>query len=43
MTTYNTGMKMTDRNVDASMPPATAVPTDSVPAQEWRERLLAMR
>ena len=28
MTTYSTGMKMIDRNVDASMPPATAVPTE---------------
>ena len=26
--TYSTGMKMIDRNVDASMPPATAVPTE---------------
>ena len=28
MTTYSTGMKTIDRNVDASMPPATAVPTE---------------
>ena len=28
MTTYRTGMKTIDRKVDASMPPATVVPTE---------------